>query len=273
MSYDEGEIISKSVSDSMGKVNFKLPSWVTKDAKVPEHIKNLKAEQISLPWWRKQKWAVVIRDVYTKEECADLVKMAEDLGFEDALVNIGYGEQKKMELIRNNKRVMIDTFEFADHLYQRVKDFIPPIWNQRERVSLNERLRFLRYHKGEYFAPHFDGEYRRKNGERSYITILFYLNDGFEGGNTTFLDMNGKQKYEVQLSAGMVLLFQHDILHEGSILRDGVKYCLRSDVMYSQYVTDKVKCEELNAKWEEDQKKRITVKKIEDSSSDEKTET
>lgn len=39
------------------------------------------------------------------------------------------------------------------------------------------RLRFLRYDKGEYFAPHFDGQYRRENGERSYITVQVYLNE------------------------------------------------------------------------------------------------
>lgn len=51
------------------------------------------------------------------------------------------------------------------------------------RVSrLNERLRFLRYEGGEYFRPHFDGNYVTPDGkERSLFTIHLYLNgDGVQ---------------------------------------------------------------------------------------------
>jgi len=181
--------------------------------------------------------------------------------------------KRKLNLYENNTRVMIDSLDFADHLYQRVKDFIPPTWNQRERACLNERLRFLRYHKGEYFGPHFDGEYRRDDGERSYITLMLYLNEGFEGGNTTFLDMNSEARYEVNLQTGMVLLFQHDIFHEGSLLKGGAKYCMRTDVMYSKSVTSREKCDELNKKWKEEQEKRavVTTGVIENEKVEEKT--
>ena len=39
------------------------------------------------------------------------------------------------------------------------------------------RLRILRYDPGDFFKPHYDGSYRRDNGERSYITIQLYLNE------------------------------------------------------------------------------------------------
>jgi hypothetical protein len=35
-------------------------------------------------------------------------------------------------------------------------------------------------------------------------------------------------------SSGRVLVFQHDILHSGSKLKKGRKYCLRTDVMFSK---------------------------------------
>ena len=41
------------------------------------------------------------------------------------------------------------------------------------------------------------------------------------------------QDYSVIPKVGRVLLFQHDIEHEGSILKNGLKYCIRTDVMYS----------------------------------------
>ena len=31
---------------------------------------------------------------------------------------------------------------------------------------------------------------------------------------------------------GSILIFQHDIMHEGSLLEDGIKYTIRTDVMY-----------------------------------------
>ena len=31
---------------------------------------------------------------------------------------------------------------------------------------------------------------------------------------------------------GSILVFQHDIVHEGSLLEDGIKYTIRTDVMY-----------------------------------------
>lgn len=32
---------------------------------------------------------------------------------------------------------------------------------------------------------------------------------------------------------GLILVFQHDIHHEGMIVEGGIKYCIRSDIMYS----------------------------------------
>jgi len=36
----------------------------------------------------------------------------------------------------------------------------------------------------------------------------------------------------IQPETGMGLLFQHPIIHEGSIVTSGVKYVARSDLMY-----------------------------------------
>jgi hypothetical protein len=64
------------------------------------------------------------------------------------------------------------------------------------------RLRFLRYDPGQYFKPHCDGSYMRDNGECSYITVQLYLNEGFKGGNTTFLSGDEHQRKEVVPKTG-----------------------------------------------------------------------
>ena len=44
----------------------------------------------------------------------------------------------------------------------------------------------MKYHPGDFFRIHKDGSFVRENGEKSLITMLFYLNEGYKGGKTTF---------------------------------------------------------------------------------------
>ncbi|MGC4046428.1 MAG: 2OG-Fe(II) oxygenase [Armatimonas sp.] len=97
-------------------------------------------------------------------------------------------------------------------------------------MGLNERFRFYRYEPGQRFAPHFDGSYRRENGEESYVTLLLYLNNECEGGQTRIEVPEGT--YEVQPETGLALLFLHRLLHEGAPVTSGVKYVLRTDIMF-----------------------------------------
>ena len=173
----------------MGNHDVAIPKWMQSDV-VPKHCHNLKAEKITVPFeGSNKKWVYVVRDVLTKAECEELIKLSEDNGYIDALVNIGGGMQQKIDSVRNCKRCMIDSHEMANHLYQRIESFIPEVFGNRKKISFNERLRFLRYHKGEYFAPHHDGVYVRDNKkELSQISVLFYLNDNYKGATTNFLD-------------------------------------------------------------------------------------
>jgi hypothetical protein len=124
----------------------------------------------------------------------------------------------------------------------------------------NERMRFLKYVGGEYFRPHCDGMYETPDrSERSYVTIHLYLNDtgvplleehenmseherlevghtGLKGGATTFHSMSGRMecKLDVEPRAGRVLIFQHrSLLHSGDDVINGVKYTMRTDLMYT----------------------------------------
>jgi len=47
-----------------------------------------------------------------------------------------------------------------------------------------------------------------------------------EGGATNFKDISIKPE------TGMALIFKHELLHEGAKVTAGLKYVLRSDVMY-----------------------------------------
>ena len=112
----------------------------------------------------------------------------------------------------------------------------------RRKIAFNERLRFLRYKSGEFFAPHYDGAYyQRETGEISKITFLLYLNDEFKGGQTKLLHPFDCENtwHAPKIEAGMVLMFEHETFHEGCPLDAGTKYIVRTDVMYSKKVYDK----------------------------------
>ena len=65
--------------------------------------------------------------------------------------------------------------------------------------------------------------------------MLFYLNEGHKGGKTTFYKPNGKDvNLEVIPKTGMILLHDHMIDHGVPELKEGVKYVIRTDVMYKR---------------------------------------
>jgi len=209
-----------------------------------EDVKAIVKRDISLPNpCDENKNAFVLDNVFTEEECNQWIQEAEKRGFTVAEVNVGGGRQKLMTDYRNSQRCIWDSTERANDIWHRIEPFMPKTFKKRNCLGLNERLRLLRYDPGHFFMPHMDGTYQRDNGERSYITIQLYLNEGYKGGSTTFLHsknassdrMSGPETGDVEYvpKTGSVLVFDHPILHEGSVLFEGRKYCLRTDVMFS----------------------------------------
>ena len=130
-------------------------------------------------------------------------------------------------------------------------------------TRLNERMRFLKYGSGQYFqrefpcfgphilqfaqaksipTAHCDGAYETPDRtERSYFTLHLYLNESdpggpdgeMKGGATEFHSMNMEREYKVKPKVGRVLIFQHrGLLHSGEEVISGMKYTLRTDIMY-----------------------------------------
>ncbi len=167
--------------------------------------------------------------VFSSADCARFIQQAEGFGFEPATINTETGVRFESE-VRNNDRVIFDSTELALEVWRRVALDLPPVWTARGLSGLNERFRFYRYAAAQKFDWHVDGPFERSNGERSQLTLLIYLSDGYQGGETTF-DVEGSQK-EVRGEQGDVVVFPHRLRHRGSIVTAGTKYMLRTDVMY-----------------------------------------
>lgn len=187
------------------------------------------------------KVAFTVPSCFSPEECEELVALSEEGGFEDALVNVGGGRQMLIPEVRKSSRHIRDDALLADKIWQRIKHLVPDTLHGRRPVGLNERLRFLRYDEGDYFAEHMDGVYQRPSThptnplDSSMLTFLLYLNEGFEGGalGMSFEDSDGHQKaVNIVPRTGLVVVHDHRILHEARLMKSGRRYCIRSDIMF-----------------------------------------
>lgn len=207
------------------------------------------------------KYAMVIDNVFTPEDCKKLLDAAEaSASWEVAKINGGPREEDQFidTTYRNSQRIMLDDFELADWILGKLRPFLGDI----EKVSgqkfalysrkkykdvgsaeisrFNERLRFLKYTKGQFFQRHCDGTYFTPDQtEVSYYTLQLYLNgdkDSIEGGATRFYPMRksyDRPYLDVPPRTGRALVFQQaGLLHSGDEVVQGEKFTMRTDLMY-----------------------------------------
>lgn len=166
-----------------------------------------------------------IDDFWTRQECEDFISKSELIGYEPATIDTEKG-QIVVETVRNNNRVIYKDKILADKLWEQLKEFAPAKIGNSKAVGLNELFRFYKYQVGQEFKRHRDQSYVRSDIEASYFTFMIYLNDNCIGGETTFTNLT------IQPKQGTALIFFHDLEHEGSSVRQGIKYVLRTDIMY-----------------------------------------
>jgi prolyl 4-hydroxylase len=114
----------------------------------------------------------------------------------------------------------------AQEIWNELAPHAPKFIGESEAIGLNELFRFYRYQPGQQFRRHRDQSYIRNSNEASYYTFMIYLNDNFEGGETRFDDL------VVAPKKGSALVFYHYLEHEGMEVIEGVKYVLRTDIMF-----------------------------------------
>lgn len=233
------------------KGRYQLPGFV-RDVNPAERSQSTTVTEIKPPSVYDDDYiARVVHDVFTDEECQELISSFNHKGFTPALVNTGGGRQTYLPDYRRGHRVIVDSPEFTQWLFQVLKPHLPEetslLSDSKAKISdINERCRVLCYTPGQFFAEHCDGQYRRppnhpKAGDCSAITLQMYLHDIPEenGGATTFLDPSYGNKHNKQAPVpcqprrGSILLFSQDLLHEGSLVKAGIKYTIRSEVMYT----------------------------------------
>ena len=162
------------------------------------------------------------------DECAALIERVEAIGFEDSYI-ISNGEKIVAKEIRNNQRVILDDLNLANKLWEKIISSLSLKVEGWVPVGLNERFRFYRYTENQLFRLHKDFPFVRNNQE-SKLSFIIYLNESFKGGQTDF------RQFEISPKTGRAIAFDHDLLHEGKSVLSGIKYAVRTDIMYEKNI-------------------------------------
>lgn len=133
--------------------------------------------------------AFVYHNFLSKEECEYLINLAKPHMAKSTVVDSTTGKSKDSRV-----RTSSGTFlrrgrdKIIRNIEQRIADFtfIP--------VEHGEGLQVLHYEEGQKYEPHFDyflDEFNTKNGGQRIATVLMYLSDVEEGGETVFPSAQG----------------------------------------------------------------------------------
>ncbi|CAK7244451.1 MAG: hypothetical protein STHCBS139747_005991 [Sporothrix thermara] len=201
----------------------------------------------------------VATDVLSPDECKAIIAAGESVGF---LPDAPVREDGDVSILAHNFYWVVDP-EFHDMLWARIAPFVPASLSGRVARGINRRFRVYRYVPGAEYRCHIDGAWppsgirpdmtyvydASPEGKKqsSLFTFLVYLNDEFEGGETTFFIPGAVEgtlnAYPVRPVMGGVAIFPHGethgaLLHEGTGVRKGAKYVIRTDVEYDVEPTE-----------------------------------
>ncbi|QRV81987.1 2OG-Fe(II) oxygenase family protein [Ceratobasidium sp. AG-Ba] len=166
--------------------------------------------ELGLPEY-ENKFAMVIDNLFTPEDCARYVAAAEaSKQWEVAAINGGQDLQYVDTTYRNSSRIMLDDHALCGEILEKLRPYLKdieymgnsPLHRTYSRdtktanepparlAALNERLRFLKYGPGQFFRNHCDGIYFTPDRKQvSYYTLQLYLNgspEELQGGATRF---------------------------------------------------------------------------------------
>lgn len=179
----------------------------------------------------------LLRQVFSREECARIIQEAERTGFQAT-------GRDYPPSYRDNDRLVRDDAELAGALFARIRRFLPErlvdAAGEAWRLSgLNPRFRYCRYQGGQRFCVHRDGAHAPSPEVRSHLTCMFYLNDSreFSGGATRYYAERSEDSEllgSVKPEAGTLIVFDHALWHDGEAVSSGTKYVMRTDVLYTR---------------------------------------
>jgi 2OG-Fe(II) oxygenase superfamily/Glycosyl transferase family 2 len=158
----------------------------------------------------------IVPSLLTSIECDFLLLKAKENTFNKANNAEKYGRYNQETYVKNEGILNLIRSRFNSET-QQSRDISFKLSNT------TEILEFYFYREGDFIKTHSDAPSKISETLLSSHTLVIYLNDGFEGGETYFADGNLK----VKAPKGGAVLFDQSLNHGGSIVSKGEKYILR----------------------------------------------
>ena len=188
-----------------------------------------------------------LHNVLSSEECEQFRLIVDTLGFhDDAPVSLPHSVRHM-----RNLNWLVDE-SICGTLFSRCQPQLTELIGGAPSLGLNARFRFYRYQRGDYFKTHTDGSWPGSAvvdgklqvdafGDRwSQLTFLLLLSGDYDGGHTRFYsEGESGEAIPVHTPLGSALCFPHGghpqhYPHAGEKIRRGVKYIIRTDVLYGR---------------------------------------
>jgi hypothetical protein len=150
-----------------------------------------------------------------KEECKTLVGRIEASGFKKA---------RQFDEGRHNKETFMMDNNLAEDIVVRLQKIKFSCDNKLFGiVQMTRPLEFYKYDASDFIKVHSDAAREVTPGKMSSHTLVLYLNDDMDGGETFFPKFNAK----IIPGVGNGVLFKQEHDHAGSLVKKGNKYILR----------------------------------------------
>ena len=160
-----------------------------------------------------------IENALTPEECDEIIQNSKDSLVSSKVMSLDdKNNYKDVEdkTVRTSTQTWLENKDYS-HIIKKVTDLVNKYSNkhnsEKSSIKINpsqyENIQVVRYHPNQEYKQHYDichpiqghtehlktceQDYKKYNSVR-YATVLFYLNDGYEGGETYFPKLNKKIK-------------------------------------------------------------------------------
>lgn len=180
----------------------------------------------------------VSRNFLSKQTCQALIQMAESSG---EMEHVAHPATRHIANRECGRWQQTDK-DAARLLFQRTLPILTRMNldcfpSDYQPVACNSNLRLYKYEKTMSFGKHYDGSHTVEEGETE-ITVLVYLSDDCVGGATRFYPpTHQKSSVAFEPEEGAILLHIHGdqcLQHEADPVVSGIKYVLRTDVVYAK---------------------------------------
>ena len=131
--------------------------------------------------------------------------------------------------------------EISTLMYSKIKPYLSDTYKDHFNNSYiykktPKHIMYAKVNSNQQFGVNTDTScvYYHIDNEYSKFTVLTYLNDNYEGGNTQFYSDNLLKTVTIHPKKNTTLIFDIDLFHSGEIVTKGTKYWIGTELVCSK---------------------------------------